>query len=599
DQKYNFMNISNKKLDFTGNLSDSLNSNSPSSSMQYKIDKEDSKLNIICTNCKANRYGIAKCLDCDIAICEFCVESHFYMKCFDHHKIFYYFNQNDDNNIINQNNHLISQRFIAKNSTNIELILSKFMQFEQDDYQLINDKYKEYQNFLTYDENQIISNIESRHYRLNQLINRRKEISLCEAKKNHLYQKNLLYHKINDIYRKRQYLVRLLSILTDESNQNNTKESLRDIIETTRETFIKLQEMTQDWINNTSSQLTCKNLTDSERKNRNKNILFANICESIDSYLSDENIKFNFNTDTIFCIPNNSKNGSVEIYRPGETIVNMKHKFGSEGQNTEKFNSPHGFDTDDKDNIYVADTDNHRIQVFTKEGKFLYSFGIAGKNDGELWYPRKIAIINTSNVIVICDRGRSRTRIQIFKRNGEFIKSIKTRYIDIVAGMTINDSNDIVAVESVNPTIFIISIKLGKMVSFFDCSNEMSEPSDVSYYKDHYYICDFKGHFIAVYNKVGVFIKKIGSKNITNFPNGIVIDHDTNDIIVADSHGNALHLAVISTDLNTVQHYKCPTFKVSRCCGLKIMSDGSIITVAKNNNYVLILEKLASELSKY
>lgn len=33
-------------------------------------------------------------------------------------------------------------------------------------------------------------------------------------------------------------------------------------------------------------------------------------------------------------------------------------------------------------------------------------------------------------------------------------------------------------------------------------------------------------------------------------------------------------------------------FQVSRCCGLKITSEGYIVTLAKNNHHVLVLNTL-------
>ncbi len=34
------------------------------------------------------------------------------------------------------------------------------------------------------------------------------------------------------------------------------------------------------------------------------------------------------------------------------------------------------------------------------------------------------------------------------------------------------------------------------------------------------------------------------------------------------------------------------SFQVSRCCGLKITSSGFVVTLAKNNHHVLVLDTL-------
>lgn len=67
--------------------------------------------------------------------------------------------------------------------------------------------------------------------------------------------------------------------------------------------------------------------------------------------------------------------------------------------------------------IVVADTNNHRVCIFDKNGTFIKQFGVAGKDDGQLWNPRKVVILppppaNSSidwynePLFVVCDRGK-------------------------------------------------------------------------------------------------------------------------------------------------------------------------------------------------
>ena len=42
-------------------------------------------------------------------------------------------------------------------------------------------------------------------------------------------------------------------------------------------------------------------------------------------------------------------------------------------------------------------------------------FGSPGKEEGCLWYPRKVVVMkNTTGNFVVCDRGCERSRMQIF-----------------------------------------------------------------------------------------------------------------------------------------------------------------------------------------
>merc|ERR1719318_48456 len=97
--------------------------------------------------------------------------------------------------------------------------------------------------------------------------------------------------------------------------------------------------------------------------------------------------------------------------------MQIRCKFGQLGPGKGQFNSPNGFCLGLEEEIIVADTNNHRIQVFEKNGTFRYQFGIPGKEEGQLWYPRKVAVTKSSGKFVVCDRGNERSRMQIFTKH--------------------------------------------------------------------------------------------------------------------------------------------------------------------------------------
>ncbi|XP_060598394.1 B-box type zinc finger protein ncl-1-like isoform X2 [Ruditapes philippinarum] len=272
------------------------------------------------------------------------------------------------------------------------------------------------------------------------------------------------------------------------------------------------------------------------------------------------------------------------------SAMQIRCKFGQLGPGKGQFNSPHGFCLGSEEDIIVADTNNHRVQVFEKTGEFKYQFGIPGREEGQLWYPRKVAVMRNSGKFIVCDRGNERSRMQIFTKNGHFVKKIAIRYIDIVAGLAITSQGNIVAVDSVSPTVFVIS-EGGELIKWFDCSDYMREPSDIAISGKEYFVCDFKGHCVVVFNEEGHFQRRIGCENITNYPNGIDIS-DAGDVLVGDSHGNRFHVAVFQRDGSLIGEFECPYVKVSRCCGLKITSEGYVVTLAKNNHHVLVLNTL-------
>lgn len=95
----------------------------------------------------------------------------------------------------------------------------------------------------------------------------------------------------------------------------------------------------------------------------------------------------------------------------GRTCLNV---IGEPGQAPGQFNRPEGMGIDPQDRIYVADSCNHRIQIFTPEGKFLGVFGKPGRGVGEFSYPYDVRI-DQNGFQFVCEFGNS--RIQVFDTN--------------------------------------------------------------------------------------------------------------------------------------------------------------------------------------
>jgi len=73
---------------------------------------------------------------------------------------------------------------------------------------------------------------------------------------------------------------------------------------------------------------------------------------------------------------------------------------GGRGTGKGEFDSPHGIAADNKGNIFIADTNNGRIEKFSQGGAFIASLGIKGSGYGQLGAPNGIAIDRTGNIYV-------------------------------------------------------------------------------------------------------------------------------------------------------------------------------------------------------
>ncbi len=94
--------------------------------------------------------------------------------------------------------------------------------------------------------------------------------------------------------------------------------------------------------------------------------------------------------------------------------------FGSAGSGEGQLNDPRGIAVDAKGNIYVADTGNHRIEVFGSDGKPIHSIGSLGSGDGQFNEPHGIAVDGQGNIYV-ADTWNA--RVVKLDANGTFLKS--------------------------------------------------------------------------------------------------------------------------------------------------------------------------------
>ena len=62
--------------------------------------------------------------------------------------------------------------------------------------------------------------------------------------------------------------------------------------------------------------------------------------------------------------------------------------------------------------LFVCDDENHIVQVFELNGKFIGKFGIKGSKLGEFREPMSVAMLSNGQIVV---SGQCNHRIQIFE----------------------------------------------------------------------------------------------------------------------------------------------------------------------------------------
>ncbi|KAI6656668.1 E3 ubiquitin-protein ligase TRIM71-like [Oopsacas minuta] len=263
------------------------------------------------------------------------------------------------------------------------------------------------------------------------------------------------------------------------------------------------------------------------------------------------------------------KLGSIQdIALPYRNKTNPIRRIGKPGFKKGELNFPYGLAVDG-DKIYIADTGNRRIQIFSTEGKLIHEFG-----EGQLKYPHGIALYN--ECVFVSDRGLSaifkypktdykiiksveegvsnpsglttdtngkvlvadsnNNRIAVFSSDLEYIKEIGKDKLKRPRDVKINNNSIFVADNNEINNIHIFSKSGDLLKSFIKLENGRGGRDPIFLCFDLYdniIISDYWGHSINIFTKDGQLIHKI----ICNHPTGIVANNNF-DIICASNVTN-------------------------------------------------------------
>ncbi|KFM61352.1 B-box type zinc finger protein ncl-1, partial [Stegodyphus mimosarum] len=253
-------------------------------------------------------------------------------------------------------------------------------------------------------------------------------------------------------------------------------------------------------------------------------------------------------------------------------------KFGEFGVMEGQFTEPSGVAVNAQNDIIVADTNNHRIQIFDKEGRFKFQFGECGKRDGQLLYPNRVAVVKTSGDIIVTERSPTH-QIQIYNQYGQFVRKFGANILQHPRGVTVDIKGRIIVVECKVMRVIIFD-QLGNVLQKFGCSKHLEFPNGVVVNdKQEIFISDNRAHCVKVFNYDGVFLRQIGGEGLTNYPIGVCINQN-GEILVADNHNN-FNITIFTQDGQLVNASESKV-KHAQCFDVALMDDGSVVLASKD-----------------
>ena len=228
--------------------------------------------------------------------------------------------------------------------------------------------------------------------------------------------------------------------------------------------------------------------------------------------------------------------------------------------------------------IFVADQSNNRVQVFDKDGKFLYMFG-AGKMNGPLF------IAFYQNKVFVSQLGAG--CLLVYDLNGTFLKQIGTPgngegQLISPRGITISESNGDIFVCDYGNNRFQIFSKDFLFKSQF--GNGILHPSDIKLTNEYIYVLSYTNPFLysfhynltqvqnAVLNSISKHLKGSFSFCIDGVGNFIISDYCLHAIILFNRDGDLVHKITAS---------------VQKPVGVTLDAMGRIILVGYNNHLLI------------
>ncbi len=219
-----------------------------------------------------------------------------------------------------------------------------------------------------------------------------------------------------------------------------------------------------------------------------------------------------------------------------------------------QFQEPWGIAVAEDGRVYVADTWNHRIQVFDVDGSFLNKWGTYGQSDsasGLLYGPRDVAV-DAAGRVFVTDTGNK--RIMVYDQDGKYLDQwgqggVGPSEFEEPVGIDVDGEGDIYVADSWNQRVQVFDRDLSFLrewpVEAWYGESVVNKPYLVVEDRDgtsavRVYITDPEGYLVTVFGGEGDLLATFGGYGYdeTSFslPTGIDVDAE-GYIYVSDTDG--------------------------------------------------------------
>ena len=234
------------------------------------------------------------------------------------------------------------------------------------------------------------------------------------------------------------------------------------------------------------------------------------------------------------------KYGTIEeLGGPYREKINPVKKFGTKGKEKGELNDPQGLTLYRNECIYIADTSNSRIQIFSTAGKFVAEFG-----KGQLHWPYSIAL-NDKWVFVSDYHHNAVFKFQI--TNNKYVCQSAKGELNRPFGITVDTNGEVLVADCNNNRIAILNLEL-KLVRKIG-KDKLIRPRDVKINNNNIFVADNNEiNNIHIFTKSGDIIRSF--IKLDKGTGDIYFCFDlNNNIIVSDCRSNSIQMFTINGEL--------------------------------------------------
>ncbi|XP_044592310.1 RING finger protein nhl-1 isoform X2 [Cotesia glomerata] len=273
-------------------------------------------------------------------------------------------------------------------------------------------------------------------------------------------------------------------------------------------------------------------------------------------------------------------------------------KFGMRGSGAGCFTWPRGLAVGPDNSIVVADSSNHRVQVFDGNGNFVKEFGTYGSGEGEFDCLAGVAV-NRIGQFIIADRYNH--RIQVLDPSGRFLRAFGSQgtgdgRFNYPWGITTDALGFIYVCDKENHRVQVFQSDgtfVGKFGSCGSGRGQLEHPHYIAVSNtNRVIVSDSNNHRIQIFDVGGRVLTAFGSEGSDDgqfkFPRGVAVD-DQGYIIVADSGNNRIQ--IFTPDglfLRAFGNWGSGDAEFKGLEGVAVTSVGNIVVCDRENHRVQI-----------